>query len=72
MGMKLLVFLTAFSILGLIYAPFYFMDDDSVPHYEWLVAMGVIAAATITFVGIRTIIFEIRMKKLLNQNNKFR
>lgn len=67
MGMKLVVFMTAFSIFVLIYAPFYFMNDDPVTDYEWLFAMGVIGAATITFVGIRTIILEIRMKKLLNQ-----
>ena len=66
MGLKLLVFMTCFGVLGLIYAPFYFSSPITVPGYEWFFSMGVIGAAVITFVGIRGIIFEMRMKKILN------
>jgi len=65
-GLKLLVFMTCFGVLVLIYAPFYFTSPITVPGYEWLFSMGVIGAAVITFVGIRGIIFEMRMRKILN------
>jgi len=65
-GLKLAVLLTCFGVFGLIFASFYFTRPVTVPHYEWLIVMGAISAAVLTFVGIKIIIFETRMKKILN------
>ncbi len=67
MGLKLAVLLTCVGVFGLIFALFYFTRPITVLHYEWLIAMGTISCAVLIFVGIKTIIFEIRMKKILNQ-----
>ena len=69
MGLKLAVLLTCFGIFGVIFAPFYFIRPVTVPHYEWLIAMGAIISAVLIFVGIKVIIFEIRMKRFLNQSS---
>jgi len=65
--LKLVVLLTCIGVIGVIFAPFYFTLPNTRPGYEWLVAMGTISGAVLTFVGIRTIIFEMKMKKILNQ-----
>ena len=67
MGLKLLVLLTVSGIFGMTIASLYFTRPLTLPGYEWLIAMGAIGGAVVTIAGIRGIIFEIRMKKLLNQ-----
>ncbi len=69
MGLKLLVLLTCIGVFGMIFAFFYFTRPNTLHGFEWLVAIGTISAAVLTFAGIRGIIFEIKMRKILNSKS---
>jgi len=55
------------SALALISGPHIFMNFEFIPGYEFIYAMGLVVAAVLVFVGVRTIIFEVRWKKSLDR-----
>lgn len=66
-GLKLAILLTCIGVIGIIFTPFYFTLPNPTPYYEWLVFTWPIGGAVLTFIGIKIIILEMKMKKFLNQ-----
>ena len=64
MELKLAIVFTVIGGLVLISSPFVFATKEFSSGYEFYYVMGLVAASILSFVGIRTIIFQIRLRKI--------